>query len=103
VEDNSNKECSEYDEILEDGNDVKNAENEKSPEDIWSTDFAVSKELFCCCFFKFRNIVSMYLNYDVWKNISICYTFFSLLLQDAKTMDEMLSQLNVEKLVIEVS
>ena len=54
VEDNSNKESSEYDEILEDGDDVKNVENEKSSEDIWSTDFAVSKELFYC-FFKIKN------------------------------------------------
>ena len=33
----------------------------------------------------------------------IYYTYFLLLLQNSKTMDEMLSQIDVDKLVIEVS
>ena len=35
----------ESDKALGDYNDTRNGENEKSAEDIWSTDFAVSKQI----------------------------------------------------------
>ena len=48
-EDSSNEK---NDKPLEDGNDIKSAENEKSSEDIWCTDFAVSKQVFLTFAFK---------------------------------------------------
>ena len=42
-EDSSNRE---NDKPLEDGNDMKNGEKDKSAEDLWATDFAVSRQIF---------------------------------------------------------
>ena len=63
-EDNTNQES---DKIVEDGNDTKNGENEKSAEDVWSTDFAVSNQIFFS--FVIKVMYVLFFNYAVWNSM----------------------------------